>query len=65
MSEEVFLSVDWYVQMQWPLATLTSVLELVPFTWTTLAVMAVRGTSLIVRGVLLAAVTMVIRRMLE
>jgi len=45
---------------------LTSVLVLVLSTWRALAVMAVKGTSLIVHGVLLSAVTaMAIVKMLE
>ena len=52
--------------MPWPLAMLTLVLVLVLSTWNMLAVMAVRGTSLIVHGVLLSAVTaMAIEKMLE
>jgi len=52
--------------MQWPLAMHTLVLVLVLSTWNMLAVMAVRGTSLIVHGALSSAVTvMAIEMMLE
>ena len=52
--------------MQWPLAILTLVLVLLLSTWRALAVMAMKGTSLIVHGVLSSAVTaMAVEMVLE